>query len=160
MPSMSTDDLQLIERRQRSLGPSYRLFYEQPLHPVRGEGVWLYDAENRRYLDAYNNVPVVGHANAAVTAALAKQSSILNTHTRYLHDNVVQLAERLLALMPPALDKAIFTCTGSEANDLALRIANEYTGRQGVIVSRNAYHGVTLALAQVSPSLCPPASHV
>ena len=83
MPSMSTDDLQLIERRQRSLGPSYRLFYEQPLHPVRGEGVWLYDAENRRYLDAYNNVPVVGHANAAVTAALAKQSSILNTHTRY-----------------------------------------------------------------------------
>ena len=160
MSSMSPTDQRLLERRQQALGPSYRLFYEQPLHPVRGEGVWLFDADGRRYLDAYNNVPVVGHANPAVTAALHAQSDILNTHTRYLHENVVRLAERLLGLMPTALDKAVFTCTGSEANDLALRVAQEYTGRKGVIVTRNAYHGVTMALAQVSPSLCPPASHV
>nr|WP_312988978.1 aspartate aminotransferase family protein [Comamonas koreensis] len=160
MPTLSADDQRLLARRQSALGPSYRLFYDEPLHPVRGEGVWLFDADGRRYLDAYNNVPVVGHANAAVNAALIAQSQLLNTHTRYLHDNVVQLAERLRALFPPALNTSVFTCTGSEANDLALRVAQEFTGRRGLIITRHAYHGVTMALAQCSPSLCPPAYHV
>lgn len=149
----------LLQRRS-ALGPAYRLFYEQPFHPVRGEGVWLFDEQGRRFLDAYNNVPVVGHANPAVVQALTQQASVLNTHTRYLHDNVVTYAERLLALFPQALDTAMFTCTGSEANDLALRIAYEVTGHRGVIVTRNAYHGVTQALADMSPSLRPAAAHV
>jgi len=146
--------------RRKVLGPAYRLFYEEPVELVRGEGVWLYDASGRRYLDAYNNVPVVGHANPAVVEALSRQASALNTHTRYLHDGVVRYAERLLALFPAALDTAMFTCTGSEANDLALRIAFEATGRRGVIVTGNAYHGVTMALADVSPSLRPVGAHV
>ncbi|MDF3851981.1 aspartate aminotransferase family protein [Achromobacter denitrificans] len=146
--------------RRKALGPAYRLFYEEPVELVRGEGVWLYDASGRRYLDAYNNVPVVGHANPAVVEALTRQASVLNTHTRYLHDGVVRYAERLLALFPSALDTAMFTCTGSEANDLALRIAFEATGRRGVIVTGNAYHGVTMALADVSPSLRPVGAHV
>jgi 4-aminobutyrate aminotransferase-like enzyme len=146
--------------RRKALGPAYRLFYEEPVELVRGEGVWLYDASGRRYLDAYNNVPVVGHANPAVVQALSRQASKLNTHTRYLHEGVVNFAERLLALFPDALDTAMFTCTGSEANDLALRIAFEATGRRGVIVTENAYHGVTMALADVSPSLRPVGAHV
>jgi 4-aminobutyrate aminotransferase-like enzyme len=146
--------------RRKALGPAYRLFYEEPVELVRGEGVWLYDASGSRYLDAYNNVPVVGHANPAVVQALSRQASKLNTHTRYLHEGVVNFAERLLALFPDALDTAMFTCTGSEANDLALRIAFEATGRRGVIVTENAYHGVTMALADVSPSLRPVGAHV
>lgn len=146
--------------RRKALGPAYRLFYEEPVELVRGEGVWLYDASGRRYLDAYNNVPVVGHANPAVVQALSRQASKLNTHTRYLHEGVVNFAERLLALFPDALDTAMFTCTGSEANDLALRIAFDATGRRGVIVTENAYHGVTMALADVSPSLRPVGAHV
>lgn len=149
----------LITRRA-ALGPAYRLFYDEPVTPVRGEGVWLEDAHGRRYLDAYNNVPVVGHSNPAVVDALSKQAATLNTHTRYLHENVVEYAERLLQLFPAELDTAMFTCTGSEANDLALRIAYEVTGRRGLIVTCNAYHGVTLALADISPSLRPVGSHV
>ncbi len=159
--TVSGNDMQqdLLARR-KVLGPAYRLFYEEPVELVRGEGVWVYDAMGRRYLDAYNNVPVVGHANPAVVRALSRQAATINTHTRYLHDGVVRYAERLLALFPAALDTAMFTCTGSEANDLALRIAFEATGRRGVIVTRNAYHGVTMALADVSPSLRPVAAHV
>lgn len=152
-------DADLLTRRS-ILGPAYRLFYQEPLHPVRGEDVWLFDAAGRRYLDAYNNVPVVGHANPAVVAAMADQAARLNTHTRYLHEGVLRYAERLAALFPAALNRVMLTCTGSEANDLALRIAQEATGRRGMIVTRNAYHGVTLALADVSPSLRPPAAHV
>ncbi|MGE8686907.1 MAG: aspartate aminotransferase family protein [Achromobacter sp.] len=154
------DKQQDLLARRKALGPAYRLFYEEPVELVRGEGVWLYDASGRRYLDAYNNVPVVGHANPAVVEALSRQASVLNTHTRYLHDGVVRYAERLLAMFPDALDTAMFTCTGSEANDLALRIAFEATGRRGVIVTGNAYHGVTMALADVSPSLRPVGAHV
>ena len=144
---------ELIERRGRLLGPSYRLFYDEPLHLVRGKGVWLYDAAGRRYLDAYNNVVCVGHAHPQVVDAIARQAAILNTHTRYLHEGVLDYAERLLATMPPELGHAVFTCTGSEANDLALRIARTHTGGQGVIITRFAYHGVTASLAEASPSL-------
>lgn len=143
----------LIERRQRVLGPAYRLFYDNPLHIVRGEGVWLYDSAGQRYLDAYNNVASVGHSHPRVVAAIAQQAATLNTHTRYLHDGVLDYAERLLATFPPALSQVMFACTGSEANDLALRIARGHTGGSGVIVTQLAYHGVTAAVAAVSPSL-------
>jgi 4-aminobutyrate aminotransferase-like enzyme len=143
----------LIERRQRVMGTAYRLFYDNPLHIVRGEGVWLYDASGERYLDAYNNVASVGHSHPRVVAAIAEQAATLNTHTRYLHDGVVEYAERLVATFPPALSQVMFTCTGSEANDLALRIARGHTGASGVIVTELAYHGVTAAVAAVSPSL-------
>lgn len=146
-------EAQLIARRERLLGPAYRLFYERPLHLVRGEGVWLYDARGEAYLDAYNNVASVGHAHPRVAEAVARQAATLATHTRYLHEGVLDLAERLLATLPPEIGHAMFTCTGSEANDLALRLAFAATGGTGVIVTGNAYHGVTLAVAQVSPSL-------
>jgi 4-aminobutyrate aminotransferase-like enzyme len=151
--SLPAAERALIERRQRVLGTAYRLFYDNPLHIVRGEGVWLYDAAGERYLDAYNNVASVGHSHPRVVAAIAEQAAMLNTHTRYLHDGVVEYAERLVATFPSALSQAMFTCTGSEANDLALRIARSHTGASGVIVTELAYHGVTAAVAAVSPSL-------
>ena len=152
-----------LDRRRRLLGPAYRLLYAEPLRPVRGEGVWLIEADGRRVLDAYNNVPSVGHCHPRVVEALARQAATLNTHTRYLHDAVLDYAERLLATVPPAISQAMFTCTGSEANDLALRIARCVTGGTGVVVTANAYHGVTAALAEMSPSLgagVPPGPHV
>ncbi len=127
----------------RLLGPSYKLFYERPLHFVRGEGVWLYDADGERYLDAYNNVAVVGHCHPQVVAALAKQAAILNTHTRYLHEGILDYAEALLATLPKELGHMLFTCTGSESNDLAYRIAQSHTGGTGFIVTELAYHGGT-----------------
>jgi len=146
-------DKSLIDRRTKVLGPAYRLFYEKPLHIQRSEGVWLWDKDGRKYLDAYNNVASVGHCHPRVVEAVTKQLSVLNTHTRYLHEGVVTYAERLLATMPDALGHVMFTCTGSEANDIALRIARSYTRREGVIVTRLAYHGLTEAVAELSPSL-------
>ncbi len=151
--SLSAAKRDMIARRERLLGPAYRLFYEEPVQFVRGEGVWLYDEEGRPYLDAYNNVASVGHCHPHVVEAIARQASLLNTHTRYLHGAVLDYAERLLATFPPELGHVMFTCTGSEANDLALRIARTYTGGTGVIVTRLAYHGLTAALAELSPSL-------
>jgi 4-aminobutyrate aminotransferase-like enzyme len=148
-------DQALVARRQKALGPAYRLFYETPAHLVRGEGVWLYDAEGNAYLDAYNNVASVGHCHPRVVAAMAAQAATLATHTRYLHDGILDYAERLLATFPAELSHAMFTCTGSEANDLALRIAREHTGGTGVIVTENAYHGVTSSIAELSPSFGP-----
>jgi len=144
---------QLLQRRERVLGPSYKLFYERPVEFVRSQGVWLYDSHGTPYLDVYNNVPAVGHCHPAVVEAVSRQMSVLNTHTRYLHDGVLDYAERLLATLPDALANAMFTCTGSEANDLALRIARTHTGGTGVIVTENAYHGITAAIAELSPSL-------
>jgi len=143
----------LVARRQAVLGPAYRLFYHEPLHLVRGEDVWLYDAAGNAYLDAYNNVASVGHCHPRVVAAMAAQAGVLATHTRYLHDGVLGYAERLLAHFPPELSQVMFTCTGSEANDLALRLARARTGGTGVIVTETAYHGVTLSVAEFSPSL-------
>lgn len=146
-------DLALVARRIRALGPAYRLFYETPVHLVRGSGVWLYDTDGNAYLDAYNNVASVGHCHPAVIAATARQSAIFASHTRYLHPIVLDYAEALLATHAPALGNAMFTCTGSEANDLAFRIARAHTGGTGFIVTENAYHGVTFAIAGMSPSL-------
>ena len=159
--AISTQDL--IARRSRLLGPAYRLFYDQPVQFVRGEGVWLYDAAGHRYLDAYNNVASVGHCHPHVVQAIARQAAVLNTHTRYLHETVLDFAEKLLATFPPEIGHVMFTCTGSEANDLALRVARTCTGGTGFIVTANAYHGVTSALTELSPSLglpLPEGSHV
>lgn len=142
-----------IARREALLGPAYRLFYENPLHIVRGDGVWLFDSGGRAYLDAYNNVASVGHCRPEVVAAISAQAGILNTHTRYLHDGILDYAERLTATLPDELSRVMFTCTGSEANDLAFRIAQSYTGGTGVIVTQLAYHGVTSAISSMSPSL-------
>ena len=143
----------LVRRRTAALGPAYRLFYEQPVQIVRGEGAHLYDADGTEYLDVYNNVASVGHAHPRVTRAIAAQAAVLNTHTRYLHDGIVRYAEDLLATFPREIGHVMFTCTGSEAGDLALRIAKHHTGGTGVIVTRNAYHGVTTEIAAISPSL-------
>jgi 4-aminobutyrate aminotransferase-like enzyme len=153
--SLPERERKLIERRQALLGPSYRLFYENPLHAVRAEGVWLYDADGKAYLDAYNNVPSVGHCHPHVVEAIRKQAAILNTHTRYLGEQILSYSERLLATFPETLDRVMYTCTGSEAVDLALRMACYYTGGTGIIITENAYHGVTAAAAAISPSLGP-----
>ncbi len=152
---LSPEDRALAERRGRALGPAYRLFYETPVHLVRGEGVHLYDREGKAYLDTYNNVASVGHCHPRVVEAMARQAATLATHTRYLHEGILAYAERLLALFPAGLAHVMFTCTGSEANDLALRIARACTGGTGVIVTDNAYHGVTLATAEMSMSIGP-----
>jgi 4-aminobutyrate aminotransferase-like enzyme len=149
--AVSTGDI--IARRNRLLGPAYRLFYDEPVQFVRGEGVWLYDPEGNPYLDAYNNVAAVGHCHPHVVAAIAKQAAVLNTHTRYLHETVLDYAEKLLATFPAEIGHVMFTCTGSEANDLALRVARTCTGGTGFIVTETAYHGVTSALTELSPSL-------
>jgi 4-aminobutyrate aminotransferase-like enzyme/Ser/Thr protein kinase RdoA (MazF antagonist) len=142
----------LLIRRDRVLGPAMLpLSYARPLHLVRGEGVWLIDAEGCRYLDAYNNVPVVGHAHPRVADAIARQSRLLNTNTRYLFESVVELAERLLATMPEGIDTVAFVNSGSEANDLAWRLARAATGGSGGIVTDLAYHGITTAIADLSP---------
>ncbi len=143
----------LVDRRDRALGPAYRLFYEHPLELVRGLGTRVWDAAGNEYLDAYNNVPSVGHAHPRVAAAMAEQAARLTTHTRYLSEPTIAYAEDLLATLPPRLDTVMFACTGSEANDLALRIAKLASGGTGVIVTSNAYHGVTTEVAAVSPSL-------
>lgn len=118
LSSLSQDEVALIRKREEVLGPAYRLFYEEPLHIVRGEGVFLYDREGRAYLDAYNNVASVGHCRPEVVEAIYRQATVLNTHTRYLHESVLQFADELLGTFPDEIGHAMFTCTGSEANDL------------------------------------------
>lgn len=146
----------MIERRDALLGPAYRLMYEHPLHIVRGEGVWLIDPDGRRYLDIYNNVASLGHCHPAVTEAICTQVKTLATNTRYLHDTILELAQRMLATVPETdLAHLMLTCTGSEANDVAYRIAQVRTGGTGVIVTETAYHGFTDAVAKFSPSLGP-----
>ena len=145
----------LNERREAVLAPTYRLFYREPVALERGAGVWLYDTAGQRYLDAYNNVPVIGHSHPHIQRLVNDQLGVLNTHTRYLTESVVRYSERLLALFPPELSKVVYTCTGSEAVDLALRITRYQTGARGIICTSHAYHGVTAAAAEISPSLGP-----
>lgn len=140
----------LMERRARALGPNVPTFYDDPLHIVRGEGVWLWDADGRKFLDCYNNVPHVGHCHPHVVEAIARQAGQLNTHTRYLHDGIVSYVERLTAKFDHDLDQAIMVCTGSEANDIAIRMAEAVTGRTGLIATDNTYHGNTKTVSQLS----------
>jgi len=140
----------LTDRRARLMGPNVPTFYRSPVHLVRGQGVWLWDAAGKRYLDCYNNVPHVGHCHPAVVQAIAAQAAVLNTHTRYHHDLVLDYIERLTARLGHGISQAIMVCTGSEANDIALRMAQAATGKIGVIATDNTYHGNTAATSALS----------
>jgi 4-aminobutyrate aminotransferase-like enzyme len=141
-----------LKRRHRLMGVGAELFYERPLHIVRGSGVWLYDADGHSYLDVYNNVAHVGHTHPTVVQAIQKQTAILATHTRYLHGGILEYAERLTATLPGHLDTCMFVNSGSEANDVAWRIAQSTTGHSGGLVMQHAYHGITDAVAALTPS--------
>jgi 4-aminobutyrate aminotransferase-like enzyme len=141
----------LVERRRRHLSSTLSVSYAKPLHIVRGYGAHLYDAEGRPYLDLVNNVCHVGHAHPKVVRAAAEQMAVLNTNTRYLHENLVEYAERLTAKLPDPLNVCFFVNSGSEANDLALRLARNHTGRRGTMVLDGAYHGNLTSLIEVSP---------
>lgn len=148
----------LLQRRYRVIGHHAPLFYQEPLELVRGEGVWLFDKDGKRYLDVYNNVPSCGHCHPHVVEALANQAATLNIHTRYLHENVVTYLERLTALFDDSLSMGMLTCTGSEANELALRIARHASGGQGIIVTADAYHGNTEAVGELGTGFMPEAA--
>ena len=148
-----TGETSPLEARRAALPSSYRLFYEHPVVVDHTEGVWIHDATGTPLLDVYNNVPVVGHSNAHVADRVAAQLRTANTHTRYVYPSVAEYASRLESLFPAALNKTIFTCSGSEAVDLALQVARFTTGHEGVIATSHAYHGTTAATHAVSPSL-------
>jgi 4-aminobutyrate aminotransferase-like enzyme/Ser/Thr protein kinase RdoA (MazF antagonist) len=150
--SGAAPDRSLASRRAAAFGPAMDpLFYDEPVQVVSAQGAWITAADGRRYLDAYNNVPCVGHAHPRVTAAIARQSRAINTHTRYLHPAAIELAERLTATCPPSLDTVLLVNSGSEANDWAWRLAVAATGNRGALCTANAYHGVTEATAALSP---------
>ena len=145
---MSNEDL--IARRERLLGTGAALFYDEPVQIVRGEGVWLYDETGSRYLDMYNNVPCVGHGHPHVVEAMQRQAETLNVHSRYLHEGILEYAERLTALHTGPISTAIFTCTGTEANEVALQMARAVTGRTGILCSDSAYHGNSTEVRKLS----------
>ena len=150
---------ELARKRERSLGALLTpLTYARPVHAVRAEGVWIHEADGARLLDAYNNVPVVGHCHPRVTEAVVRQTRLSAVNARYLAEPLVELAERLLATFPEeaGLDTVLLVNSGSEANDLAWRLAAGATGRDGALVTDNAYHGVTTAAAALSPEDWPP----
>lgn len=152
---MTRTDTDLIAERQRLMGPNIPTFYDDPVHIVKGDGVWLWDANGRKYLDCYNNVPHVGHCNKRVVEAICRQASLLNTHTRYMHEGILAYIDRLTSTMAEPLNTAILTCTGSEANDIALRMAEAVTGKQGIIATDATYHGNTSLVSQLSKSNIP-----
>ncbi len=141
----------LRSARRESIGPSLSLAYRAPIVVVRGWMQYLYDPDGRAYLDVVNNVAHVGHCHPRVVDALYRQSTVLNTNTRYLHENIVRYAERLTARLPAPLTVCYFVSSGSEANELALRLAQSYTGRRDVVVVDHAYHGNTTSLVELSP---------
>ena len=149
----------LRARRERALGVGAQLFYTEPLHIVRGEGVELFDADGRRYIDMYNNVPCVGHGNARVAEAMAAQQATLNVHSRYLHEGIVSFAERLVALHHDGIESAVITCTGTEAAEVAMAMARIATGRRGVIATNATYHGNTEAVIALRRAAMRPDEH-
>jgi 4-aminobutyrate aminotransferase-like enzyme/Ser/Thr protein kinase RdoA (MazF antagonist) len=144
-----------LERRSRLLGPCAYLFYEDPLHIVRSEGVWLFDDEGERYLDAYNNVPHVGHCHPHVVKAISDQTRLLNTSTRYLHNLILELAERLTNRLPEPLSVCTFVCSGTEANELAWRMAKLISGNDGALITGHSYHGNSDAIIGFSSEEVP-----
>jgi 4-aminobutyrate aminotransferase-like enzyme/Ser/Thr protein kinase RdoA (MazF antagonist)/murein DD-endopeptidase MepM/ murein hydrolase activator NlpD len=140
----------LLPRRSRSLGPSLSISYRNKLKMVRGDGAYLYDHTGRAYVDGVNNICHVGHSHPHIVEALARQAAILNTNTRYLHDTLIDYAERLAAKFPKPLSVVYLVCSGSEANELALRMARTITGRRDVIAVDWGYHGNTQATIDVS----------
>jgi 4-aminobutyrate aminotransferase-like enzyme len=146
----------LVARRQTALGPAMEaLSYTEPIHMVSASGTWMTDVAGRRYLDMYNNVPALGHGHPRVAEAIARQARRLNTNMRYLHDDAIELAERLVASCPPSLDTVLFVNSGSEANDLAWRLATHFTGNEGGLCTWFAYHGISDAIAALSPETLP-----
>ena len=146
-------ELRDLVARRSVLGPCYRLFYQRPLHLVRGRGTRLFDADGTEYLDMYNNIPSIGHSNPVVTDAVTRQLGLINTHTRYVHENILDYADELVATLPGPIDRVMFMLSGSEANDLAVRCAQLYTGGEGIIVTAEAYHGNTALVSGLSPSI-------
>jgi 4-aminobutyrate aminotransferase-like enzyme len=140
----------LQRRRDLALGSGAELFYDEPIEIVRGEGVYLFDREGRRYVDMYNNVPVVGHANKAVVEAMAEQQATVNVHSRYLHEGIVSFAERLTGLYHDGIESAVFGCSGSEAVEVAIQIARLVTGRRGIVCTDATYHGNTELVGSMS----------
>ena len=140
----------LLQRRQQRLGPNVSTFYDEPVHLIKGEGTWVWDKSGRRYLDCYNNVAHVGHCHPKVVEAICQQASTLNTHTRYLHENILDYADQLTATFADPLSSVIMTCSGSEANDIALRMAQAMTGKTGVIATDHTYHGNTESVSRLS----------
>lgn len=149
LPPPSLDEA--LSARKKRIGRNLSISYHRPLEIVRGWRQYLYDESGRAYLDVYNNVPLVGHSHPRVVAAVQQQLALLNTNTRYLHDNILHYAERLTALLPSNLTVCFFVNSGSEANELALRLARTHTGRQEIIVLEHAYHGHTSTLIDISP---------
>ena len=141
----------LMQRRQRFLGGNLSVAYQKPLHIVRGQMQYLFDEEGRRYLDAYNNVAHVGHCHPKVVAAAQRQMAVLNTNTRYLSDLILEYAEALKATLPEPLSVCYFVNSGSEANELAIRLARAHTKAREMIVLDHAYHGNTTTLIDISP---------
>lgn len=142
----------LLVRRGRRLMPGLALFYpEDPIHAVCARDMWLRGADGQWYLDCYNNVPQVGHNHRHVVRAVARQTATLNTNVRYLYDSILEYAEALAARLPGELGTIVFVNSGSEANDLAWRMARAFTGHDGALVTANAYHGGTTATAALSP---------
>jgi 4-aminobutyrate aminotransferase-like enzyme len=131
----------LLDRRDKFLGAGAELFYGDPIELVRGEGAHLFDRTGRRYVDFYNNVPAVGHGNARVADAISLQQRTLNVHSRYIHESVIAYAERLAALHDPAIESFVFSCSGTEANEIAIQMARIATGKRGIVCSNAAYHG-------------------
>jgi len=147
-----TETARLVARRDERLMPGLALFYpEAPFHAVRGEGMWLFDADGTPHLDCYNNVPHVGHCHPHVSNAVARQTRALNTNTRYVYDSVLEYADRLAERCPGELSSVMFVNSGSEANDLAWRMARTWSGHGGALVTAGAYHGVTEAIGALSP---------
>ena len=140
----------LRQRRDRVLGAGAPLFYAEPVHIVRGEGVHLFDADGAKYVDMYNNVPCVGHCHPHVVNAVREQAGTLNTHNRYLHTAILDYAERLLGHHHAGIESVVFTCTGTEAVEVALMMARLATGRRGVICTDAAYHGNSAEVRKLS----------
>lgn len=131
----------LLQRRERLLGAGAPLFYREPVHIVRGEGVAVFDASGKRYMDMYNNVPCVGHCHPHVVRSLSEQVATLNVHSRYLHEGILHYAERLVGKHHEGIESAVFTCTGTEANEVALMMARLATTGRGIVCTNAAYHG-------------------
>jgi 4-aminobutyrate aminotransferase-like enzyme len=142
---------QSVSARHKYLSANLSLSYDRPLKIVRGWMQYLYDDTGRAFLDVYNNVPLVGHSHPRVVRAVQEQVALLNTNTRYLHDNILRYAERLTVLLPAPLRVCFFVNSGSEANELAIRLARTHTGREDIIVLEHAYHGHTSTLIDISP---------
>src|SRR5439155_6607486 len=151
IPSREKSVHETLPRRRELLGANLSVSYQKPMKIVRGWRQYLYDETGRTFLDVYNNVPLVGHSHPRVVQAAQEQLALVNTNTRYLHENVLRYAERLTGLLPKPLQVCFFVNSGSEANELALRLARAHTRSEDVIVLEHAYHGHTNTLIDISP---------